>query len=409
MFKKITLIASFAIISPALASNFIELINTNNYPELKYALYKEQPNVLDRINGYSILDFAIAKKNKRAAIIIADYNNRSSSERRLSLIEIQISNLTLKLKNNSEKDSEIPTKIKQLKEEREKLLKDINSSTQRQIDNELQEITPSIKTLQDKISQLELSNNNKQIDDLLLKVTHLESLAAQGLSHYNTSTDNIGKLSTKIELLEFANTNNNKEFEASLSSALSKITDLEDLSSQNSNNNNSIASLTEKIDLIELTNTSNEKELRLNDEKMKVALSKITVLEDLSSQNLLLNVDEKLEATLIRLADLEKEVLSIANNNTLDDLSNGISKTKEESANNAINIDKIKTNIAKFKSTLTSLNIKEDHIKEVLLSLKSLEERVKSLEGKVMPINVKNATINSRDIFSESIPLDINH
>ena len=333
MFKKITLVASIAIITPAFASNYIELINSSNYSELKYSLYKEQPNVLERQNGHSILDFAIAKKDKRAAIIIADYNNRSFNERRLSLIEIQITELSLALENSNEMHSEIPEKIKQLNDEKDELLKTMNNNTQKHIEDKLQDINPSLKILEDKINKLELSNSNKQLGE----------------------------------------SSNDKKMEA----VLLKLADLESITSKNTvlsdANNQEFSELSTKINLIEQSDT-----------------------------------DKKLEAVLAKLASLEKELLNMASGAIeTSKLSTEFNKTKEVNTENSNNINDIKKNISQFKSSLTLLSLKGENIDGVELLINSLEKRVKSLEGKVMPINIKNATINSRDIFKESISLDL--
>ena len=77
MIRKISLIYLFSLTSfIAQASDYTSLIEGKKYSELKSSLYKEQPNVLDRNDGYSILDYAIAKKDKRA-----DKKIREAAER----------------------------------------------------------------------------------------------------------------------------------------------------------------------------------------------------------------------------------------------------------------------------------------------------------------------------------------
>ena len=110
------------------------LIEQNNYRTLKTVLYDHDYDVLDRASGYSLLDYAMSMHNKRAAIILADYNNSSIPERNIVKIKNTISYLESEIiKNTSllntsktEHKSGVESNILQLKSMKENLMAQIN-------------------------------------------------------------------------------------------------------------------------------------------------------------------------------------------------------------------------------------------------------------------------------------------
>ncbi len=84
------------------ANPYKNAIEQGDYEALKFELYTKNPNVLERVDGVSILDYSIAKKDKRAAVIIADYNNSNLKEKRLVEIEMELSKLKFTLQESNE-------------------------------------------------------------------------------------------------------------------------------------------------------------------------------------------------------------------------------------------------------------------------------------------------------------------
>lgn len=91
--------------------NWEELIKENKYNELKQRLYLEKPNVLDRTNGLSIFDIAIKNKDKRSAIIVAEYQNFSLKNSEIKTIFDRIALLKSELEGES--DSNIKNHLKE--------------------------------------------------------------------------------------------------------------------------------------------------------------------------------------------------------------------------------------------------------------------------------------------------------
>lgn len=177
MIRKISLIYLFSFTSfIAQASDYTSLIEGKKYSELKSSLYKEQPNVLDRKDGYSILDYAIAKKDKRAAIIIADYNNSSLSQRKLKAIEIEISELSSELKNTQNANKEIPAQLEKLIAERDKLKIEVSSE--------------SISKVEDKLAKLEEEAKNNKLDPVKAKLELMEKHYKERLTELELELNN---------------------------------------------------------------------------------------------------------------------------------------------------------------------------------------------------------------------------
>ena len=177
MIRKISLIYLFSLTSfIAQASDYTSLIEGKKYSELKSSLYKEQPNVLERKDGYSILDYAIAKKDKRAAIIIADYNNSSLSQRKLKAIEIEISELSSELKNTQNANKEIPAQLEKLIAEREKLKIEVSSE--------------SISKVEEKLAKLEEEAKNDKLDPVKAKLDLMEKHYKERLTELELELNN---------------------------------------------------------------------------------------------------------------------------------------------------------------------------------------------------------------------------
>lgn len=151
-------------LTPAISysSDFIHIIENKDYSSLKVSLYKEQPNVLSRKDGFSILDYAIAKKDKRAAIIIADYNNSSMSQRKLQAIEFEIAALSEQLKATQSKSKGVPEKLEKLMQERDKLKIEVGAE--------------SLKKVEKKLEELENLNSKEDIEHLKTKLSEVENL-----------------------------------------------------------------------------------------------------------------------------------------------------------------------------------------------------------------------------------------
>lgn len=313
MSTKLPLTAAMLLLSSlAHAADFVEIIDNRDYAELKASLYTEQPNVLSRENGFSLLDYAIAKKDKRAAIIIADYNNSSLSKRRLQLIQIEINNLRSDLSEASN-TSDIEKQISALEMEREALEKEISEAATTKIDAKLKQIDPDLKSLQEKVAALEA--------------------AQQTAKESPYSVEDIAELSEKVNNMKPAYTSEE------IAALIEKVNSLETaLPSED------IAALTDKVNSLQTAYTTQE---------IAELIAKVDTLE----------------------------------------------KTNKEQ------IEGIKLEIANTVISLKALRDSGENQDELDALIEGLELRVKSLEGKVMPVELKNATFNSRDIFKESINL----
>ncbi|MCY9861007.1 hypothetical protein OTK49_00430 [Vibrio coralliirubri] len=309
---KLPLTAAMLLFSSlANAADFVEIIDNQNYAELKATLYTEQPNALSREKGFSILDYAIAKKDKRAAIIIADYNNSSLSKRRLKLIEIEILNLSSAMKEASS-NTDIEEQIAALELERKALQKQISDATATKVDAKLKQIDPDLKSLQEKVAALEAAQKEPKeapyIDDIATLTAKVNNMKPA------YSSDEIASLIDKVNLLETS------------------------LPSED------VAALTEKVNSMQTAYTT---------EEIAELIAKVDTLE----------------------------------------------KSNKEQ------IESIKLEIANTVISLKALRDGGENQAELDALIDGLELRVKSLEGKVMPVELKNATFNSRDIFKESISL----
>ena len=101
------------------------------------------------------MDYAIAKKDKRAAIIIADYNNSSLSQRKLKAIEIEISELSSELKNTQNANKEIPAQLEKLIAEREKLKIEVSSESISKVEEKLAKLEEEAKLIQQQMKQIQ--------------------------------------------------------------------------------------------------------------------------------------------------------------------------------------------------------------------------------------------------------------
>ncbi|MBU2895952.1 HlyD family secretion protein [Vibrio hepatarius] len=217
MIRKISLIYLFSLTSfIAQASDYTSLIEGKKYSELKSSLYKEQPNVLDRKEGYSILDYAIAKKDKRAAIIIADYNNSSLSQRKLKAIEIEISELSSELKNTQYANKEIPAQLKKLIAERDKLKIEVSSEY--------------ISKVEEKLAKLEEEAKNDKLDPVKTKLDLMEKQYKERLKELELDLNNTIALAKSNNIQSEENSklkNNIKELEKRISSLEGQLMPIE--------------------------------------------------------------------------------------------------------------------------------------------------------------------------------------
>lgn len=336
--------------SLAHAADFVEIIDNRDYAELKASLYTEQPNVLSRENGFSLLDYAIAKKDKRAAIIIADYNNSSLSKRRLQLIEIEISSLRSAL-NEASNTSDIEKQIAALEAERKALEKEISEAATTKIDAKLKQIDPDLKSLQEKVAALE---------------------AAQQVAKESPYTsEDIAALSAKVNSMKSVYA------EEDIAALIAKVNSLETAIP-----NEDIAALSEKVNNMKPAYTT---------EEIATLIEKVNSLETaLSSEDI---------------AALTEKVNSMQTAYTTQEIAELIAKVDTLEKTNKEQIEGIKLEIANTVISLKALRDGGENKEDLDNLIEELELRVKSLEGKVMPIELKNATFNSREIFKESINL----
>ena len=131
------LVAAFsgcAVAAPVITEHTIEtLIHNKDFTSLKTVLYDSNIDVLDRSQGYSLLDYAMNKHDKRAAIILADYNNSSIPERNIIKIRNTIKyleseivkNTKILTTSNDESKSKVESTISQLHAMKESLISEI--------------------------------------------------------------------------------------------------------------------------------------------------------------------------------------------------------------------------------------------------------------------------------------------
>lgn len=115
-------------------ADIINIVKAHDYIELKNELYNSDINVLDRSGGYSVLDYAMNIGDKRAAIIIADYNNSSISERKIiklknsiKVLETEITKTnTILEKSDSGERIILENKLKEMALTKNKMEQEIN-------------------------------------------------------------------------------------------------------------------------------------------------------------------------------------------------------------------------------------------------------------------------------------------
>nr|CAH7329538.1 conserved hypothetical protein [Vibrio chagasii] len=93
--------------SHASARNIDELLTERDYHGIKEALYSGQHNVLDRSQGASIFDKALALKDKRLAVIVADYHNSTATEKEIERVKLKINQLELSISEAPEQANEL--------------------------------------------------------------------------------------------------------------------------------------------------------------------------------------------------------------------------------------------------------------------------------------------------------------
>lgn len=179
MLKKLSVITILSIIhSVAFATNpTYNFIDNKDYAGLKKHLYISQPNVLERDQGYSSLDYAIAKRDKRAAIIIADYNNSSISQRRLRAVELELETLHHLVESQNPNSDEIMMAINQLESEKEKLRVDVSTESILAVEKKMTHLEQRIVALESMAMPLEikkaaLKSRNFFDESLILEKKH---------------------------------------------------------------------------------------------------------------------------------------------------------------------------------------------------------------------------------------------
>jgi hypothetical protein len=149
-------------------------IDNRDYNGLKKHLYLAQPDVLRRSGGYSALDYAIVKRDKRAAIIIADYNNSSINQRRLRAIELEISNLDKQIQGSAS-TKEITKIIDRLKSEKLDLQSSIYEESKKESDKKFAELEHRIEELERKAMPPEVKSTaleNKKFFEETLRLNN---------------------------------------------------------------------------------------------------------------------------------------------------------------------------------------------------------------------------------------------
>ncbi|WP_146147030.1 hypothetical protein [Photobacterium kishitanii] len=129
------LLSSSAGASTPTNTDIVNLIKNHDYVQLKADLYNNDIPVLNRNDGYSILDYAMNIGDKRAAIIIADYNNSSMSERNvvkmrnsIKVLETEITKTnTRMISSNGSYKEDLQSKLKEMSEAKAKMESQINN------------------------------------------------------------------------------------------------------------------------------------------------------------------------------------------------------------------------------------------------------------------------------------------
>lgn len=138
------------------------LINNNDNQALKTSLYTEKPDVISRDEGDSILDYAVLVKNKRAAIIIAEYHNYSLKTNdinkiynKIELIKNQLAqsgdlNVRTYLGDTLAVIQELEQKIKKLEADNQLLLDAVSENTVK-YDDLIADLKVDVSSLKDQL------------------------------------------------------------------------------------------------------------------------------------------------------------------------------------------------------------------------------------------------------------------
>ncbi|MGR5365780.1 hypothetical protein [Photobacterium damselae] len=135
--------------------------------------------MLDRSTGYSLLDYAMNAHNKRAAIILADYNNSSIPERNIIKIRNTIKYLESEITKN--------TKVLTTNNDLSKIKAESNIA---QLESMKNSLMMQIKELKTKVGQV---SNDERIDKLEKEV---KFLMGNFISIADDKTDLKNKLTT---------------------------------------------------------------------------------------------------------------------------------------------------------------------------------------------------------------------
>ncbi len=163
------------------------LISTQKYSSLKTELYSAQPDVLSRETGKSIFDMAIAHRDKRASIIIAEYHNFTIKDEELYSIYSRINQLRDELTMEDDTNTqrylnetlslieELDSRLKMIEEHNEFLegkVSSLSSSNEKMAEFINQSLISSSTELSSVTSMAE--NNDQIINFLLDKMKSVE-------------------------------------------------------------------------------------------------------------------------------------------------------------------------------------------------------------------------------------------
>lgn len=159
-------------------STIENLITHNDFKSLKTVLYDTDIDVLDRANGYSLLDYAMNRKNKRAAIILADYNNSSIPERNIIKIKNTITYLESEITKNT------------------KVLSDHNNVDKNKAEINISQLQIMKESLMSQIKDLETKVGQVSKDE---RITKLEKEVQFLMQNFISIDDDKSDLKNKLE------------------------------------------------------------------------------------------------------------------------------------------------------------------------------------------------------------------
>ncbi|ELP6119155.1 TPA: hypothetical protein I7730_14400 [Vibrio vulnificus] len=123
--KYVLILAALVSIGSQASEQIIDdLLSERDYNGIKETLYNGNYDVLDRKQGASIFDKTLALKDKRLAVIVADYHNSSAKEKEIERVKIKINQLEVSIAEASEETSELEH-LEQIKADFERQLRQL--------------------------------------------------------------------------------------------------------------------------------------------------------------------------------------------------------------------------------------------------------------------------------------------